>query len=82
MMEGECFSGAFDLVVDIAGVEIGSAANLAEVFGVEGATEVNDAAFSADGLTFSLQRTVDRKVKATVTPDGVPPTFFLRDKVK
>ena len=75
-------SRAFDLIVDIAGVEIGTAANLAEVFGVEGATELNDSAFSSDGLSFDFQRTADGKVKVTVTPEGMPPKFFLRVKVK
>ena len=74
--------GAFDLVVDIAGAEIGTAANLAEVFGVEGATELDEAAFSSDGLSVTLQRTTDGKAKATVVPDGAPPAFFLRVKVK
>ena len=75
-------SGAFDLVVDIAGTEIGTAARLAEVLGVEGATELNESAFSSEGLTFSFQRTIDGKAKATVTPAGSPPAFFLRVKVK
>ena len=34
------------------------------------------------GLTFSLQRTADGKIMATVTPAGSPPSFFLRVKVK
>jgi len=75
-------SEAFDLIVDIAGAEIGTAANLAEVFGVEGAAELNESAFSSEGLIFSLQRTADGKAKATVTPVGSPPSFFLRVKVK
>lgn len=75
-------SGAFDLLVGVADVEIGAAANLAEVFGVEGATELDEAAFSSDGLSVTLQRTTDGKAKATVVPDGAPPTFFLRVKVK
>ena len=75
-------SGAFDLVVDIAGAEIGTAANLAEALGVEGATELSEAAFSSNGLSVTLQRTADGKAKATVAPDGTPPTFFLRVKVK
>lgn len=74
--------GAFDLIVGIAGVEIGTAANLAEVFGIEGATELNEAAFSSNGLSVTLQRSADGKARATVAPDGTPPTFFLRVKVK
>ena len=75
-------SGAFDLVVNIADVEIGTSARLAEVLGVEGATELNESAFSSDGLSFNLQRSADGKEKATVMPDGAPPAFFLRVKVK
>ncbi|MBQ3288996.1 MAG: leucine-rich repeat protein [Kiritimatiellae bacterium] len=74
--------GAFDLVVDIAGAEIGAAAQLAEVFGVEGATELHESAFSSEGLSVALQRTADGKVKATVIPVGSPPSFFLHVKVK
>jgi len=75
-------SGAFDLVVNIADVEIGTSARLAEVFCIEGATELDEAAFSSDGLSVTLQRTADGKAKATVVPDGAPPAFFLRVKVK
>ena len=82
IMPSDDVSGAFDLLVGIANVEIGTSARLAEVLGVEGATEVNESTFSSDGLSVSLQRTTDGKAKATVMPDGVPPTFFLRVKVK
>ena len=74
--------GAYDLLVGIVDVEIGTAANLAEVFGIEGATELNEAAFSSNGLSVTLQRSADGKARATVAPDGTPPTFFLRVKVK
>ena len=70
------------VVVDIAGAEIGTAAQLVEVLGVEGATELNDSAFSSEGLSFTLRQTGDGKAKATVTPAGSPPSFFLRVKVK
>ncbi len=82
IMPSDDVSGAFDLLVGIANVEIGTAANLAEVFGIEGATELDEAAFSSDGLSVTLRRTDGGKAKATVMPDGVPPTFFLRVKVK
>ena len=75
-------SGAFDLVVDIAGEEIGTAARLAEVLGVEEATDRSESAFSSEGLSFALQRTGDGKIKATVTPAGLPPGFFLGGKIK
>ena len=75
-------SGAFDLVV--AGAEIGTAVRLAEVLGVEGATELSESALPVEELSFSLQRTADGKVKATVMPEpeGMPLSFFLRVKVK
>jgi len=75
-------SGAFDLVVNIADVEIGTSARLAEVLAVEGSTELNESEFSSDGISSTLQRTADGKAKATVMPDGAPPSFFLRVKVK
>jgi hypothetical protein len=76
---------AFDIVVDIAGAEIGegaTSARLAEALGVEGAAELNESAFSSDGLTVSISRTADGKARATVMPDGTPPAFFLRVRVK
>ena len=75
-------SGAFDLVVDVAGEEIGEGAQLAEVLGVEGAAELKEPTFSSEGLSVTLLRTADGKVKAIVAPDGTPPAFFLRVKVK
>ena len=75
-------AGAFDLVVDIADAEIGEGARLAEAFGIEGAAELNGSAFTSDGLSVTLERTADGKAKATVTPDGAPPSFFLRVRVK
>ena len=44
--------------------------------------ELNESAFSSEGLTVTLDRTADGKAKATVAPVGVPPTFFLRVMVK
>ena len=75
-------AGAFDLVVNVADAEIGEGARLAEVLGVEGATELNESACSSEGLTVTLDRTADGKAKATVIPDGAPPAFFLRVRVK
>jgi hypothetical protein len=75
-------AGAFDLVVDIAGTEIGTSARLADALGVEGATVLDESAFSSDGLTVTLERTADGKAKATITPEGSPSAFFLRVKVK
>lgn len=75
-------AGAFDLVVGIANAEIGEGAQLAEVPGVKGATELDESAFSSDGLSVTLQRTADGKAKATITPEGAPPAFFMRVMVK
>ena len=48
-----------------------------------GAAELDESAFSSDGMTVRLERTSDGKAKATVTPDGAPPAlFFLRVKVQ
>ena len=57
--------GAFTLVVDIAGTEIGMAEQLAWVLGAEGATELDESTFSSDGLSFSIQRTIARETKTT-----------------
>ena len=75
-------NGTFNLTVSIAGAEIGEGARLAEVLGIEGAAELDESAFSSDGLTVSLDRTDDGKVEAAVTPDGTPPAFFLRARVR
>jgi hypothetical protein len=72
----------FDLAVSIGGAEIGEGARLAEALGVEGATELKESAFSSEGLSVTLDRTANGKAKATVTPDGAPPAFFLRVRVK
>lgn len=75
-------AGAFDLVVDIAGVEIGEGARLADALGVEGAAELIESAFSSEWLSVTLERTADGKAKAITTPDGAPASFFLRVRVK
>lgn len=75
-------AGVFDLVVGIENVEIGTGARLAEALGVEGAVELSESAFSSEGLSVTLERTVDGKAKATVIPTGTPSSFFMRVKVK
>ena len=50
--------------------------------GIEGAAELNESAFSSEGLTVSFGRTTNGKVKATVTPEGTPSAFSLRVRVK
>ncbi len=47
-----------------------------------GAAELNESEFSSEGLPVTLERTTDGKSKATVTPDGMPPSFFLRVRMK
>ena len=71
-----------ELVVNIVDAEIGEGARLVEVLGVEGATELKESAFSSEGLAVTLERTADGKAKATVAPDGAPPSFFLRVGVR
>ena len=73
---------AFDLFVGVRGAEIGEGARLAEALCVEGADELDEAAFSSENLTTTFQRTTDGKAKATIVPIGAPPKFFLRVKVK
>ena len=73
---------AFDLVVGVGGAEIGEGARLAEALCVEGADELDEAAFSSENLTTTFQRTTDGKAKAMIVPIGAPPKFFLRVKVK
>ena len=73
---------AFDLFVGVGGAEIGEGARLAEALCVEGADELDEAAFSSENLTTTFQRTTDGKAKAMIVPIGAPPKFFLRVKVK
>ena len=55
---------------------------LAAALGVEGATELATSVFTSDGLSVTLERTADGKAKATVAPDGAPPSFFIRVKLR
>ena len=48
----------------------------------KGATELDESTFSSDGLSVNISRTADGKAKASVAPDGSPPAFFLRVRVK
>ena len=75
-------AGSLSLVVNIADAEIGEGARLAEALGVEGATNLSESAFSSEGLSVTLERAAEGKAKATVAPDGAPPAFFLRVRVK
>ena len=40
-------------------MEIGEGARLADALGVEGAAELNESAFSSEGLSVTLERTAD-----------------------
>ena len=82
IMPSSTANNTFDLAVSIGGTEIGEGARLAEALGVEGASELNESAFSSDGLTVGFDRTADGKVRAAVTPLGLPSSFFLRVRVK
>ena len=75
-------AGGFDLVINIADAEVGEGARLAEALGVEGAAELDESAFSSDGLVVNFSRTADGRAKATVAPDGAPTAFFMRVRVK
>ena len=44
--------------------------------------ELDESAFSSEGLTVSFDRTADGKAKATVVPDGSSAAFFLRVRMK
>ena len=85
--------GQFDFTVGITGVEIGNAAKteyLKTVFGIEGASRLNDNAFSPDNLALEAVKPEDGKVKITVklpppkTGEGTDgaAAFFMRAKVK
>ena len=62
--------GAFVLTISIGDAKIGEGARLAEVLGIEGTAELDESAFSSEGLAVSLNRTAAGKTKATITPEG------------
>ena len=47
-----------------------------------GAVELNKSTFTSECPSVTFDRTADGKAKATITPDGAPPAFFLRVKMK
>lgn len=81
-------SRQFDFTVAIKNVEFGASATmerLKSVLGVEGATILDDFAFSSDNLTIQAAEPENRKVKLTVnlTPartggDSIDKAFFMR----
>lgn len=84
--------GQFDFTVGITGVVVGDAAKteyLKTVFGIEGASQLDNAAFSSDNLVLEEAKPEDGKVKLTAK---LPPprtgessdsdAFFIRAKVQ
>lgn len=82
--------GKIEAVFSLDGVHVNQAAQeerLKSVFGVSGASVLDETQFSADNLTLSLSPTGDGRVKATVLPksdasNGLPKEFFMKVKVK
>ena len=78
--------GTLEAVFSLKDVNIGSAAleaRLKTVFGVEGATTLDESAFSSDNVGLSLEPTGDGRVRATVIPpEGAGNAYFMRMKIK
>lgn len=78
--------GKLEAVVSLDGVYVNSAAleaRLKTIFGVEGATTLDESAFSSDNVGLSLEPTGDGRVRAVVTPPpDVDKSYFMRMKVK
>lgn len=83
--------GRFDFTVGITDVTIGDGATTARlktIFGVEGATTLEDSAFSADNLILETAEPESGKVKLTVKPpapktgeEDTSTAFFMRIRV-
>ena len=83
--------GQFDFTVGITDVTIGDGATMARlktVFGIEGATSLDNSVFSSDNLTLETAEPEHGKVKLTVKPaapktgnDPSASAFFMRVKV-
>ncbi|MBQ3340765.1 MAG: leucine-rich repeat protein [Kiritimatiellae bacterium] len=75
-------AGGFLFELGLNGVDIGdeaTAANLAKVFGVEGATSLDGNDFSSDNVSFSFGAPNDGKATIVAEPkDGNAESFFLR----
>jgi hypothetical protein len=83
-------NGTFALELSVKDIDIGAGsvddatvqANLAKVFGIEGATSLNDSAFSAENVVYAFGAPVDGKVKVEVKSaidnDG---SFFMRARM-
>jgi len=78
-------SGKFDFTVLVKDVEVGAEAakeNLKKVFGLEGSSTLDGAAFSSDKVDIEFGTPVDGKVKFTAGPkDASAGTFFMKVKM-
>ena len=75
-------AGGFLFELGLNGVDIGdnaTAANLAKIFGIEGASALDRNDFSSDNVTFSFGAPNDGKATIVAEPkDGNAESFFLR----
>ena len=75
-------AGGFLFELELNGVDIGdnaTAANLAKIFGIEGASALNRNNFSSDNVTFSFGAPNDGKATIVAEPkDENAESFFLR----
>ena len=75
-------AGGFLFELELNGVDIGdnaTAANLAKIFGIEGASALDRNDFSSDNVTFSFGAPNDGKATIVAEPkDGNAESFFLR----
>lgn len=72
-------SGAFDFEISIENISIGegaTAANLAEIFGIEGSNTPNGA-YSSDAVELSFGKPSEGKVRCTARPKGTTKTSFF-----
>ncbi len=82
--------GKIEMVFSLADVNVSAAAleaRLKSVFGVTGASTLDESQFSADNLALSLTPTDDGRIRAVVEPkkgaEGKSPdSFFMKVKVK
>ena len=79
-------AGVFDLSVSISGIAVGdnaTAANLAKVFGVEGAGSLDESEFKEENVDIEFGEPEGGKVKIKATPkDPTAKQFFMRVKMK
>ena len=74
-------SGSFDFEISVKDIDIGdgaTAANLAEIFGIEGSPTPNGD-YSSSGIDLTFGTPNDGKVKCTARPkDSTNPSFFMK----